>query len=502
MNKNINSAISGNILILLLHTAALFFLIFGVLNKSEPIGYIALILIIVCFSFDIFAILNLDIKKSSISSLSQRNTELQAEVMKSTNAMREIYLESIIKGNFSTDKLSMDKLEYCGVKFFSDDFLIIIIEILDSGSNDRLECLDDTDFNLIESELQLEFERILNQKHKAYYFAFEGNMAVLLNIAGMSGDYAKSRNSVLIEIHKTVEKGKELLESELGIILGIAISDTCVGISGISRIFYKLLEYTGANLNNGVVIDQHMNTKTYNDFSEPQPISDDKGILQGIVPHTELQKKYYSAILDKDFNMAASIVQQIINDELEDYAKSFALNKRIRDRINTAIYISFLGIEENESQVKLFSELSQNAFETTNIEDIKNGVKIVFDGLKNYFIFDKDESIISKIKEYIDNNYSDMTLNVSKVCDEFHFSLSYLTHFFKQETGIKMLDYIHTVRIVEVKRLLKETDLTLSEISTMTGYYSGWTLTRVFRRYEGITPVAYRSKVTADKAVF
>ena len=57
---------------------------------------------------------------------------------------------------------------------------------------------------------------------------------------------------------------------------------------------------------------------------------------------------------------------------------------------------------------------------------------------------------------------------------------------------MNLLDYLHTTRLAEAKKLLNETDLGVSEIAARVGYYSGWTLARVFKRYEGITPTAYR----------
>ena len=50
----------------------------------------------------------------------------------------------------------------------------------------------------------------------------------------------------------------------------------------------------------------------------------------------------------------------------------------------------------------------------------------------------------------------------------------------------------NTTRLTEAKKLLNETELGISEIASKVGYYSGWTLARVFKRYEGITPTAYR----------
>ena len=92
----------------------------------------------------------------------------------------------------------------------------------------------------------------------------------------------------------------------------------------------------------------------------------------------------------------------------------------------------------------------------------------------------------------ISKKYMEPDLSVEMICDCLGKSRSYLSRMFKENTGMNLLDYLHTTRLTEAKKLLNETDLGISEIASKVGYYSGWTLARVFKRYEGITPTAYR----------
>jgi two-component system, response regulator YesN len=71
-------------------------------------------------------------------------------------------------------------------------------------------------------------------------------------------------------------------------------------------------------------------------------------------------------------------------------------------------------------------------------------------------------------------------------------SPSYVSRLFKKEMGINFLDFVVECKVEEVKRLLLETDLSISEIAGVIGY-SERNLTRIFQRKVQMTPSMFRS---------
>lgn len=98
-----------------------------------------------------------------------------------------------------------------------------------------------------------------------------------------------------------------------------------------------------------------------------------------------------------------------------------------------------------------------------------------------------------QIRQYIQKHYMDANLNVNMIADAFHLNSSYLSRFFKEETGENLLNYINIYRIQQVKQLLAETDDTVSTIAASTGFLNAAALNRTFKKYEGITPGQYKS---------
>ena len=68
----------------------------------------------------------------------------------------------------------------------------------------------------------------------------------------------------------------------------------------------------------------------------------------------------------------------------------------------------------------------------------------------------------------------------------------YLTHKFKEETGLCINDYIKFAKIERAKILLKSTDQTVQEIAASLGFGTRNYFTRIFQNVTGKTPVEFR----------
>ncbi|MFB9275546.1 helix-turn-helix domain-containing protein [Cohnella cellulosilytica] len=72
-------------------------------------------------------------------------------------------------------------------------------------------------------------------------------------------------------------------------------------------------------------------------------------------------------------------------------------------------------------------------------------------------------------------------------------SPSYLSRLFKKETGMNFLEYVVECKVAEAKRLLRDTELSVSEIASAVGY-SERNLNRIFQRHASSSPGSYRGK--------
>jgi len=101
----------------------------------------------------------------------------------------------------------------------------------------------------------------------------------------------------------------------------------------------------------------------------------------------------------------------------------------------------------------------------------------------------------AQIMRYIDENYTSNGFCLDTLSVELKMSPSYVSRVFKGEYGTTVLDYMHKKRVEKVKRLLVDTTWTIVHIAEIVGYTNTWTLTRVFRKYEKLSPGEYREKI-------
>ena len=95
------------------------------------------------------------------------------------------------------------------------------------------------------------------------------------------------------------------------------------------------------------------------------------------------------------------------------------------------------------------------------------------------------------VRRYIDNHYKEQ-LTLDLLAAEAKVNKYYLAHAYKQAYGISPINYMISRRIQAGKRLLVETDLSLSQLSGILGFSSASYFSQSFRKAEGISPVEYR----------
>ncbi|MBO1580302.1 helix-turn-helix domain-containing protein [Bacillus sp. XF8] len=93
--------------------------------------------------------------------------------------------------------------------------------------------------------------------------------------------------------------------------------------------------------------------------------------------------------------------------------------------------------------------------------------------------------------QYIHEHYHE-NITVQKLAQLEHYNRSYYSDWFLKETGKSPSAYIQEVRLNKAKELLRNTNLPILHIAIQVGLEHQSSLTRLFQKYEGITPSQYR----------
>ena len=98
---------------------------------------------------------------------------------------------------------------------------------------------------------------------------------------------------------------------------------------------------------------------------------------------------------------------------------------------------------------------------------------------------------ITSICRYVRQNY-DNDLTTEEICKEFYCSRSHFSHTFKKETEESFREYLIGVRLEHAKRLLKYSNLKVTEIALSVGFKDANYFSNVFKKHVGVSPMTYR----------
>lgn len=152
-------------------------------------------------------------------------------------------------------------------------------------------------------------------------------------------------------------------------------------------------------------------------------------------------------------------------------------------RYKMDIYLREL-LQETSSQIEFYQEISQG---------LVSALLVLV--MRLIRINPEDEAALSqecqKIKEYLDQNFTS-PITLDSLSETVYISKHYLSHLFKEQTGVSPIKYLTSKRMEKACELLSETELPVSEVSKAVGYENPLYFSQVFKRICGISPVKYR----------
>ena len=141
-------------------------------------------------------------------------------------------------------------------------------------------------------------------------------------------------------------------------------------------------------------------------------------------------------------------------------------------------------------QIKLLKELDY----AYSREQITGIVESLFEGVHRQlpFLSQKQGTAVRDVMRYIADHYRE-PVTLQDAAAALHLNYTYLSSCVTQNTGKSFIEHLNAVRIKEAKRLLKETEMTVGEISDAIGYRDQGYFGKVFKRLAGTTPLHYRN---------
>ena len=204
------------------------------------------------------------------------------------------------------------------------------------------------------------------------------------------------------------------------------------------------------------------------------------------------ENRFWTALSRNDFKKAQELLHEIIDIQFQP--------EHLNIQCVSSIFYALLNkVRCAIDCMRLFAGPDAfDAFDTAPrilYRKSLNEVRIQIDVIFDTYYHDKSKSPtpppwLTRLEEYIEQNYCDSNLNVATAADQFGLNPAYASRMYKRFYGCSILEQINRLRIQRGKELMQENRL-LKDIAQELGYDNPQRMNRAFHKYTGVTPKEY-----------
>lgn len=169
------------------------------------------------------------------------------------------------------------------------------------------------------------------------------------------------------------------------------------------------------------------------------------------------------------------------------FSKKIPVQPIVQIDLEKILPVINIALEAQDQKGHYYETVVENAlsiilaqiFEKLELEDVKK----------------RNISAIQAILLYCSEHYNE-DITLERIAENTHMSKYYISHIFSKEIGISMPEYINTLRIRDAESLLKQGEMSITEVAFAVGFNSLRSFNRHFFAQTGKTP---RQTRNADK---
>lgn len=402
---------------------------------------------------------------------------------------RRLVTEKLVRDTNRQQIVDSGVLEEVGITLGSEQCVLLMVDILDytPGKFD-IYLLRKTDRDAVmHSVIEQMFVSSFGQSFNAYSFLSDGQSYILLNLqtphnAPTQEWLSRFMDSLVESCADCVRQAKENYGMEIKVYVGEFLS-SLDELGSCKESLEKMLadDYIGEKLGGVFTVDEM------------------KTLMAAANEMTDRLYTLYRRILELSQKHKFEEAGQAVIEALQLEAQYYGISAGTRPRLTSLITVLYavIGIPyfEEENISLALHEVLANIDGCLSNSELIDYMPQLFQDFEKYFSGESKskQRRVEDVADYINENYSNPMLCAAMICDHFEINHTYLSRMFKETRSEKLIDYIHKTRIRHAKSYLASTSETIDTIAQRVGYQNTLTFTRAFKRYEGVTPGAFRS---------
>lgn len=380
--------------------------------------------------------------------------------------LQENFLSSLVEGKISSENIEKNIQDY-RIDMKGPLYCVIVLHTSSKHIPEGSSLI------LLGVSVRKLAEERLDKKWNAKFFSNLGNTVA---IAQLSDEQQVSKLTddcdTLCRLAKAVCKA----------VVTTGIGTVCSSLSQINNSYtgaltavsYRVLYGTGKAINITEIAPQETTVPHRNEQDElanvfkTVRVNDASSLKTAVHDYLQHSANTYSNIQEYHIYVMGliSALYQFIKDTQLDIDEIFSTNEDILTIVQK--------MEKDELEVWL----SQICLKMQTIikEKRKNSTK----------------TFVTKAQDYVNQNYSDIDLNVDKICDYLGVSSAYFSTVFKKETGKSFTNFLTDIRMHNAISLLDSDEKTYI-VAKKVGYSDPNYFSYVFKKEFGVSPSKYKN---------
>lgn len=421
-----------------------------------------------------------DTIKSSFEKMMDEELNLKHRLQKQFPLIQSSFAQRLIRGRVDKEEFKESSLDMLGEAYEGASYAILLIDINDCN-----------DFIRDDSEQQWAFVRFIttNILHE------------LLRSKGMctlSAEMERDQIGCLVNHNYDDQEWKahmldaltvmsDTLANRFSIYITAALSDSMPDSSSIGTCYSQAqmtMEYRWLT-----------NDKFLFFFSEIEKVE------KSYVYSVETEGRIINLVKHAEEEQVSELLDHVYSTNFHVGTLSPELGKWLMYNLVSTLLRCLQGLNLQYRDVYGEEAPDTRLAEYATFPDMFNEIKRMYSGLCTYLKQDRDDpnhQMMNRLLEYLEEHVYDGMLGLESAAEHLDLSPKYVSRLFKQHTGDTLTNYIAKIRVDEAKMLLKETDLTILDISRKLGYSTDIGLIRIFKKHEGITPGKFRQQARSS----
>ncbi|WP_168120239.1 cache domain-containing protein [Paenibacillus sp. HB172176] len=393
-------------------------------------------------------------------------------------ALRSNLIARLLKGRIKNGYPIAEMLPEHGMTLQGDQVAVLLFYIEDYSGFFRLDEQD--------AEKKREFvhlimtnivEELAGQEHQGWMSELDEMLVCIVNFKGNTS--AEEANASL---KRVAEEAQRFIGSRFKIFFTVSVSSIHRSAAELPTAYQEAMEAMEYRmLQSGQSIIWH-------DQIKHQELSYDYSI--------EKEQQLINYVNAGDYTGAKATLDAIIDGNLEqENVSADLLRCLLFDMCSTMMKA---GMEANLERDELYEENLAAIRELSSGSTVSAMRERMSQFLYKICLLSEERRKSSKYRlkdrvlDYIEEHYKDNKLGINMISEHFGLHPSYMSRFFKEQAGDTLTDYMNRFRVEKSKELLLRDDIFIKDISDLVGFYSISTYIRLFKKYEGVTPSAYR----------